>query len=203
MHNELIKLVESTNQELQEKELKLIKEEGLKQLDKLEESVNKMEEAGFGRGVIGRQMAALPTSDESELFRLGKRLKMLDPVADKEEMDSIKAKMEELNSRIDDAGRGGLGSGSSILGPKSADNISLGVGRAPFVGAGQQRRAASASIARKVDRPLSAQLGTKPEGIKDQIGMLRNKMMTVKSREEADEIMNQIKYLQSLVNDQK
>ena len=106
MHNELIKLVESTNIELQEKELKLIKEEGLKRLDKLEESVKKLEE-GFGRGVVGRQMAALPTSDESKLFRLGKMLKDAGSPEEAEEIKKeIKKKRGKKEVEVFERGKG-------------------------------------------------------------------------------------------------
>lgn len=202
----LVNLVESTNRELQEKQLNILKAEGFKRLEKLEESLKKMEE-GFGRGVVGRQMGALPTSHESKLYRLGKMLQVLvdDGEGESEEAKNIRQQMDALNDRIDSSGKGPSGSGSSLLAPEgdsedphSADHISLGAGRAPFVSAGGQRRAASKSIANKVDRPLSTQLGLRSSNdLSSQIQMARIDLMKAKSPEAAKKIVDRIKDLET------
>jgi hypothetical protein len=94
MNNELIKLVESANKNLQEKELTLIKKEGQKLLTEMKESVSKMDEIAISR--MASRLA--PTSRDKKRREIEKMIASgVDPASNMELLKSMDQEDQEYS----------------------------------------------------------------------------------------------------------
>lgn len=178
----LVNLVESTNRELQEKELNLIKKHLIREIRELKESYRKIEESLVKRGLLtearglaGRLHGSAPEGNEKEFFRLIAKLKNMNPQSP--EYANLKQRIQNIGSR--------MGAGSSLISdigddsdidPKAADYTSQGGGgfspgtsikanRMDYV----KRIAAKTDKSKLRDKPVALMT---PEELKDHVNTL-------------------------------